>query len=74
MIAMEYIDMMSRMMSTMRATVPRFFTISVMVKCWAMSSPAPGAASCHRNTKKLSALLPRMLMRIVTVRTSKSFR
>ncbi len=44
MIAIEYIDMISRMMMTVSATQPRFFTISVMVKALFRSSP-PLAAS-----------------------------
>src|SRR5215212_4965467 len=66
MMAMEYIDMMSRMTMTVSATQPRFFTISVMVKALFRSSP-PLAASWNRKAKKPRALLPRMLNRIVTV-------
>src|SRR5215207_7754664 len=66
MIAMEYIDMISRMTMTASATHPRFFTISVMVKALCRSSPAL-AASWNRKAKKPRALLPRMLNRIVTV-------
>src|SRR5215207_9564293 len=68
MIAMEYIDMISRMTMTVSATHPRFFTISVMVKALFRSSPPPGAAaSWKRKAKKARPLLPRMLNRIVTV-------
>src|SRR5215203_3394506 len=66
MMAMEYIDMISRMMMTVSATHPRFFTISVMVKALCRSSPAL-AASWNRKAKRPRALLPRMLNRIVTV-------
>src|ERR1044071_10242598 len=66
MIAMEYIDMISRMTMTVSATHPRFFTISVMVKALFRSSP-PLAASWNRKAKRPRALLPRMLNRIVTV-------
>src|SRR5215216_2718994 len=72
MMAMEYIDMMSRMTMTVSATQPRFFTISVMVKALFRSSP-PLAASWNRKAKKPRALLPRMLNRIVTAEILQRF-
>src|SRR5919107_6140144 len=72
MIAIEYIDMMSRMMMTVSATHPRFFTISVMVKALFRSSP-PFAASWKRKAKKPRALLPSTLSRIVTAEILQRF-
>src|ERR671916_2327973 len=71
MIAMEYIDMMSRMTMTASATHPRFLTISVMVKALPMSSDPPPC--WKRKAKKPRALLPRMLNRIVTVEILQRF-
>src|SRR5215212_8559860 len=73
MIAIEYMDMMSRMMMTVSATHPRFFTISVMVKALFMSSVPPFAASWKRKAKKARALLPSTLSRIVTAEILQRF-
>src|SRR5437588_3563663 len=70
MIAIEYMDMMSRMTMTVSATQPRFFTISVIVNAslrLLSPPPPPCAASWKRKTRTPRALLPRMLNRIVTV-------
>src|ERR1700760_490208 len=68
MMAMEYIDMMSRMTMTVSATQPKFLTISVMVKADFRLSLSLPPCAWNRKTKKLSALLPRMLNRMVTVK------
>src|SRR5205085_1987396 len=74
MIAMEYMDMMSRMTMTVSATQPRFFTISVMVNAsFRLLSPCGWAACWNRKTKKPKALLPRMLIRMVTVKILQRF-
>src|ERR1051326_5873714 len=67
MIAIEYMDMMSRMTMTVSATQPRCFTISVMVKAFFMLSFSPPCCAWNRKTRKPKALLPRKLVRIVTV-------
>src|SRR5687768_16931865 len=50
------------------ATVPILFTICMMEK-WSAAVPPSGLApaSCHRKTKKPKALVPRKLVKIVTV-------
>src|SRR5688500_10228364 len=67
MIAIEYTDIINRITTTVIATAPMLLTISVILK-W---SAAPGVAAgvaCQRTKSRLSAFVPRMLVRIVTVR------
>src|SRR5438270_14031414 len=74
MIAMEYMDMMSRMTITVSATQPSIFTISEMVNAtFRLLSPCGWAACWNRKTKKPKALLPRMLIRMVTVKILQRF-
>jgi hypothetical protein len=72
MIAMDYSDMMSKTITTAIATGPMFFTISDIVKVSAAVAPglAAAVASCNKKNSP-SALIPRRLVRIVTVNPSK---
>src|ERR1044071_7558063 len=68
MIAIEYTDMIKRMMTTVIATGPMFLIISVMVNSLPVDVPAAGLGeACKRNRRKPIAFVPRMVVRIVTV-------
>src|SRR5215510_942944 len=66
--------MINNTMTTAIATPPMFFTISVSVKVFAVFAPSAGlaAASCN-SIKRPRALVPKRLIRIVTVNPSKRF-
>src|SRR5687767_4688770 len=68
MIAIEYTDIIKRMTTTVIATAPMLLTISVILK-WsaAVSAGVAAGVACQRTTSRLSAFVPRMLSRIVTV-------
>src|SRR5688500_16326654 len=66
MMAIEYTDIINRMTTTVIATAPMLLTISVMLKWSAAAGVATGVA-CQRTKSRLSAFVPRMLVRIVTV-------
>src|SRR5580765_7183628 len=60
--------MISRMITTVIATAPMFFTISVIVNSLPVVEPAAGLGeACKRNRRKPIAFVPRMVVRIVTV-------
>src|SRR6185295_2619367 len=60
--------MISRMITTVIATAPMFFTISVMVNSLPVDDPAAGLGeACRKNRRKPIAFVPRMVVRIVTV-------
>src|SRR5436190_20911585 len=71
--AIEYTDMIKRMITTVIATAPMFLTISVMVNSLPPAGAAAGLGVCRRNRRKPSAFVPRMVVRIVTVTPPKSF-
>src|SRR6266404_4456436 len=71
MIAIEYTDMISRMITTVMATPPMFFTISVIVN--SLPPAADGLGVCKRNRRKPIAFVPRMVVKIVTVTPPKVF-
>src|SRR6185369_12525101 len=73
MMAIEYTDMIKRMMTTVIATAPMFLTISVMVNSMPDEDPAAGLGVCKRNRRKPIAFVPRMVVKIVTVTPPKSF-
>src|SRR6185436_5428157 len=74
MIAIEYTDMISRMITTVIATAPMFLTISVIVNSVPVDPPAAGLGeACKRNRRKPIAFVPRMVVRIVTVTPPKVF-
>jgi len=66
--------MINRTITTAIATGPMFFTISDIVKVLEVSVPglAAAVASCSMKSRPI-ALVPRRLVRIVTVNPSKSF-
>src|SRR5437868_29483 len=72
MIAIEYTDMISRMITTVIATGPMFFIISVIVNSLPPAA-ADGLGVCKRNRRKPIAFVPRMVVRIVTVTPPKVF-
>src|SRR5437660_12572156 len=72
MIAIEYTDMISRMITTVIATGPMFFIISVIVNSLPPAA-ADGLGLCKRNRRKPIAFVPRMVVRIVTVTPPKVF-
>src|SRR5215475_3154880 len=67
MIAIEYTDMIKRMITTVMATGPMFLTISVIVNSLPDVDPAAGLGLCKRNRRKPIAFVPRMVVKIVTV-------
>src|ERR1041385_6763667 len=68
MIAIEYTDMIKRMITTVMATGPMFLIISVIVNSLPVDVPAAGLGeACKRNRRKPIAFVPRMVVRIVTV-------
>ena len=67
MMAIEYTDIIKRMITTVIATLPMFLTISVMVNSLPPAGLAAGLGACQRNRRKPIAFVPRMLARIVTV-------
>src|SRR6185503_9392061 len=73
MMAIEYTDMIRRMMTTVIATAPMFLTISVIVNSLPVEDPAAGLGVCKRNRRKPIAFVPRMVVRIVTVTPPKVF-
>src|SRR6187397_1317212 len=73
MMAIEYTDMIKRMMTTVIATAPMFLTISVIVNSLPVEDPAAGLGVCKRNRRKPIAFVPRMVVKIVTVTPPKSF-
>jgi hypothetical protein len=74
MIAIEYTDMMSRMITTVIATGPMFRTISLSVNSLlAGAAGAAGLGVCQRKRRKPIAFVPRMLVKIVTVTPPKGF-
>src|ERR1051325_4432677 len=73
MIAIEYTDMISRMITTVIATAPIFLTISVIVNSLPVVPPGVGLGVCKRNRRKPIAFVPRMVVRIVTVTPPKVF-
>src|SRR5439155_24137268 len=72
MIAIEYTDMISRMITTVIATGPMFFIISVIVNSLPPAA-ADGLGVCKKNRRKPIAFVPRMVVRIVTVTPPKVF-
>src|SRR5262245_13546293 len=73
MIAIEYTDMIKRMITTTIATAPMFLIISVMVNSLPDEAPAAGLGLCKRNRRKPIAFVPRMVVKIVTVTPPKVF-
>src|SRR5713101_6525541 len=71
MMAIEYTDMISRMITTVIATAPMLLNILLMLS----SLPGGLAAglACQRKTRRPNAFVPRMLVRIVTVTPPKRF-
>src|SRR4029434_967301 len=67
MIAIEYTDMIKRMITTTMATGPMFLIISVIVNSLPDDEPAAGLGLCKRNRRKPIAFVPRMVVKIVTV-------
>src|SRR5215510_8075624 len=67
MMAIEYTDMIRRMITTVIATAPMFLTISVIVNSLPVVDPAAGLGLCKRNRRKPIAFVPRMVVKIVTV-------
>src|SRR5438552_15251160 len=67
MMAIEYTDMISKMITTVIATGPMCLTISVKLISWPPCSLADGVAACQRRKRKPKAFVPRVLIRIVTV-------
>src|SRR5437016_12674919 len=65
--------MISRMITTVIATGPMFFTISVIVNSVPPACAADGLGVCKRNRRKPIAFVPRMVVRIVTVTPPKVF-
>jgi len=65
--------MINKTITTQIATGPIFFTISDIVKVfWSAAGLAAAVASCSMKSRPI-ALVPRRLVRIVTVNPSKSF-
>src|SRR5258708_39571627 len=73
MIAIEYTDMISRMITTVIATGPIFRTISLSVNSLLAGAGAAGLGVCQRKRRKPIAFVPRMLVKIVTVTPPKGF-
>src|SRR3989442_7902203 len=65
--------MISRMITTVIATGPMFFTISVIVNSVPPACAADGLGVCKRNRRKPIAFVPRMVVKIVTVTPPKVF-
>src|SRR5712671_8159922 len=73
MMAIEYTDMISRMITTVIATGPIFRTISLSVNSLLAGAGAAGLGVCQRKRRKPIAFVPRMLVKIVTVTPPKGF-
>src|SRR5438128_1547210 len=65
--------MISRMITTVIATGPMFFTISVIVNSVPPACAADGLGVCKRKRRKPIAFVPRMVVKIVTVTPPKVF-
>src|SRR3979490_2182920 len=72
MMAIEYTDMIGRMIATVIATGPMFLTISLRVNSL-LAAGAAGLGVCQRRRRKPMAFVPRMLVKIVTVTPPKGF-